>query len=241
MTEPVALGAALLAGLLGSGHCVGMCGPMATLPRYEGAGRTAGMVVYNTGRLASYALAGALAGGLGAGLGEVLNIAAWADLIRVVLGAVVALLGLQLLLPRFRYNPITAAGQRLGALVWPRLAPIALKLRGRRGLTPLFSLGVLWGWLPCGLVYSLLAAAAASGGALAGAGVLGAFWLGTLPAMLGLSLASAPIRKKLTVRPVMGAALLVSGLWISAMPLYHLNQAGSEGGHAHHAHHHQMP
>ena len=211
MTDPLftALGAALLAGAFGSAHCLGMCGGLAGLfaVRLELAslGRRLHLaVLYNVGRLVGYALLGFLVAGIGRTFAGV--IPALAGPMRLAGGLLIVLIGLQL---AFAWRPLTVL-ERGGARVWRQIAPVA------RGLLPITSaakalaLGVLWGFLPCGLVYSALLVAASSGEALNGAGVMTAFGLGTLPAMLLTGLGAAQLQTFMTkTRTRRGAGLLV--------------------------------
>jgi sulfite exporter TauE/SafE len=215
--EPVTLGAALIAGLLGSGHCVGMCGPLAAVAGASGNGHAVRhALVYNTARIISYCAIGALFGGLGYAIGSAADIARWSQIIRIAMSAVLLLIGLQLLLPRTRFNPF----ERVGARFWQRIAPFARRLKPGERTSHLFALGLLWGWLPCGLVYSLLALAAVSGSAASGAATMAAFGVGTLPAMIGIGISGrglAALRRP-AMRKVLGVALIVSGIWVAAMP-----------------------
>jgi len=179
--------AVFFAGLLGGVHCLGMCGSIvgifsAQLPK--DIPRWTFHLAYNSGRLASYAIAGALVGAIGqAGLlfrDEVPVqhlLFALSSLMLVVLGLYLA--GLWGMVRHI---------EQLGGILWKRIQPLT------RGLLPVISpmrallLGVLWGWLPCGLVYSVLVTALASGSAQSGALVMLAFGLGTLPNLLAIGL-----------------------------------------------------
>ena len=239
MTEPpfTALGAALLAGAFGSAHCLGMCGGLAGLfaARLEPAslGRRLRLaVLYNVGRLLGYALLGFLAAGIGHTFTGV--IPALAGPMRLAGGLLIVLIGLQL---AFAWRPL-AVLERGGARFWRQIAPVA------RGLVPITStakalaLGALWGFLPCGLVYSALLVAASSGEALNGAGVMTAFGLGTLPAMLLTGLGAAQLQTFMSkTRTRRGAGLLVvtMGLITLWIPLGGL-LAGFPGGDLHARH-----
>ncbi len=224
--EYLTIPGALAAGLLGSGHCLGMCGGIATLPGAGGAATR--VLVFNLGRLVSYAIVGALAGGFGAGAGRALAGTEAALWLRAFAGVLIVLVGLFLVLGDRRWLPV----ERLGARVWSRLGPVARRLAARPSGPRLLLLGMLWGWLPCGLVYTVALAAAVAGGALSGAATMIAFGFGTLPAMGALGLAGRRIGGWLGARPwrqAIGAMLLVAGLWTLASPLWHLG----DPGHAH--------
>ncbi len=240
MNEPLTIGAALVAGLVGSGHCLGMCGPLAALAglRREGRGAAAvSALTHNLGRLLSYALLGALVGALGMAAGSLAPVAAAGPALRIALGVVLVLLGVQLVAPGFRLNPLDLVGRKLGVPLWRRLQPLTLRLNQRKGVAANLARGMLWGWLPCGLVYSLLALAAVSGTAGSGALVMVAFGVGTLPAMLGVGLLGSPFAglSKARLKPLMGAMMIASGFAVSAMPVMHLSGAHDHSHHAQHA------
>ncbi len=218
--DPQTLLAALLAGLLGSGHCLAMCGGIAAAGALPGAGtgRTLGrLLVYNGGRLASYALAGGLAGSVGLGLGYALNTADWAGVLRLATGLVILAVGAQIAFGWRLLAPVEA----LGARFWRQLAPLARPLLPRRDLPAALALGLLWGWLPCGLVYGMLLAAVTSGGASEGASVMLAFGLGTLPAMVATGAAAGHMRALLArpgLRTSAGVLVMGLGVWTMAGP-----------------------
>ncbi len=236
MSATLAIGAALATGFMASGHCVGMCGPMAALGVAQSQQhRVRRAAVYNAARLLSYATVGTAFGALGLALGSATDMAMWSFYLRVALGAVMLLIGLRLLLARRGASVF----ERAGGVLWRRIAPLTRHLDPARRTRDLFVLGLLWGYLPCGMVYSMLAVAALSGTAAGGAATMLAFGVGTLPAMLGLSLAGsrlAFLRQPGAARGL-GAVLVLSGLWMAALPLYHGLPAGGADPHAHHAHH----
>ena len=179
--------AVFFVGLLGGVHCLGMCGSLVgilTTQLPKGGARWPFHLAYNSGRVASYTLAGALAGSLGqAGLllRDVVPIQhllfALSSLMLIALGLYLA--GIWGFVRRI---------EGVGRVLWQRIQPLT------RGLFPVttplraFLLGTLWGWLPCGLVYSVLVTAMASGHAQSGALVMLAFGLGTLPNLLSIGL-----------------------------------------------------
>lgn len=236
MMESITIGAAFVAGLAGSGHCLGMCGPMAALANGPKAGlpkrgplRALGTaLIYNAGRISSYAFMGAVAGSVSWAVGQAAWLVEWSHILRVAAGALLVLIALQMLVPRWsRFLPM----ERLGGRVWARIAPLALRIRGSRIPARTFVFGMLWGWLPCGLVYSMLALATLSGSATNGALTMAAFGLGTLPVLLGFGSFASRIRAP-RYRPALAAILMLSGIWLSVMPLMHLTAAPAE--HAHH-------
>jgi len=206
---------AFLVGLLGGGHCVGMCGGIVgavslTLPGKHP--RLAYLLAYNGGRIASYGLAGALAGLLGAS-SLVLN-----HLLPVEQGlyllANLMLVALGLYLAGFWQGVLLL--ERAGGVLWRRLQPYTKTLVPLRSPWHALLLGGLWGWLPCGLVYSVLVAALASGSALQGASLMLAFGAGTLPALLAMGMAAVRLKSVLQqrwVRRVSGCLVLGFGLY----------------------------
>ncbi|WIM05609.1 MAG: sulfite exporter TauE/SafE family protein [Candidatus Nitricoxidivorans perseverans] len=167
-------------GLLGGTHCVGMCGGIVgALSMQAPGGRPAISVhlAYNLGRIASYVLAGALAGTAGHAFGSLLPVQRglylFASLMLVAMG--LYLLGVS--------QALTIV-ERGGQWLWARIQPATRRFLPVRGPAQALPLGALWGWLPCGLVYSALTLALASGSAARGALSMLAFGLGTLPNLL---------------------------------------------------------
>ncbi|AHJ95353.1 sulfite exporter TauE/SafE family protein [Hymenobacter swuensis] len=177
------LWAGFLFGLLGSFHCVGMCGAIAlALPGPTGAssGRyLAGRALYNLGRVTTYASLGALAGLVGHGL----RLAGVQQPLSIVSGVLILLL---VLVPE-RFTSRLAAGLGLSRpLAWVRTTLVELFQHPSAGA--LYATGLLNGLLPCGLVYLALAGALSASGVAGAAAYMACFGLGTLPLMLGLSL-----------------------------------------------------
>lgn len=187
------------------------------------------LLAYNAGRISSYVIAGAIAGALGAGAGSFFDIHTAHRLGRIVGALFLAGFGLYL----FGITAVLGPLERAGEKIWRRIEPL-----GRRFLPPKHSgqalgLGLVWGWLPCGLVYSTLALAATAGGPAAGMRTMLAFGLGTLPMLLAMGLASewiARATRNVWIRRVSGAVLIA----LAVMML-----VGSPGEHAH-VHTHAM-
>lgn len=220
--DELALLTAFTAGLMGSGHCAAMCGGIATA---LGATRAAGApawlpVAQQLGRIGGYAVVGGIAGALGLAAGAGFGALRWAAVLRLATALVIVAIGLDLVLGGGLYARWLRAPERWGGVLWRRLAP---RLHGWLPAQPLpraVLLGAFWGWLPCGLVYTVLLAAAVSGGAWRGASILAAFGLGTLPTMLGLSLAGARLTPRgRGFKRFAGAVIAASGLWTAALPL----------------------
>lgn len=215
-----ALFAVFVVGLLGGVHCVGMCGGIVAALS-SAPGRIAQgarkrpppwslQLAFNGGRIATYALAGALAGVAGSmaffleGLLPVqVVLYAFANLMLIGLG--LYLLGIT------RY---IAMLERVGARLWRVVRPVAGRLMPADSVPRALGLGALWGWMPCGLVYSMLATALVSGSAVNGAALMAAFGLGTLPNLLfagALMRWLSSHRAGSVLRRVAGATVLALG------------------------------
>ena len=227
----IALLPVLLVGLFGSVHCGAMCGgivaafssvpapgraaaarafpiPVATVQAHVTAAAGLRVLAYNSGRLASYALAGALAAGLAEQLDKLSTLGALQAGGYWLANLMLVMLGLYLTGSWRGLAVLEAAGQHL----WRRLRPAMRWLLPLDSLPKMLGLGLLWGWLPCGMVYSVLVTAMLSGSALSGAAVMLAFGLGTLPMVMALGLAGERLRSALRL-PAMrrGAGLVVLG------------------------------
>jgi uncharacterized protein len=214
------LASAFAVGLLGGVHCVGMCGGIVAaltfgLPseRRQGVGATLPfLLAYNGGRIASYTLAGAIMGGAGMLIAQLLPVQVAQRLLLVLAGLFMVAMGL--------YLAGWWAGlgwlERAGGVLWRRLEPYGRRLMPVRHPAQALALGLLWGWLPCGLVYSTLVWSVSSGGAWQGAALMLAFGLGTLPNLLLMGVAAgaiARLARDVRVRQVAGGAVLLFGLW----------------------------
>jgi sulfite exporter TauE/SafE len=183
---------AFVVGLLGGVHCVGMCGgvvSMLTLGVAPDRRRRLGALLplqlgYNLGRIAGYTLAGALLGGVGA----VLVQSAALHWVQQALYGVAALVMIALGLYLGGWWRGLAVVERAGAVLWRRIEPVGRRLLPIRGMAQAVGVGLVWAWLPCGLVYSVLILALGTGSPLQGALLMLAFGLGTLPNLLGIGL-----------------------------------------------------
>lgn len=212
MTTDLPLLPLFVVGLLGGAHCVGMCGGIVGALSMGGGQRPALHLAYNLGRILSYGLAGAIAGALGGATlvleGQLpvrLGLFLAANLMLIALG--VYLLGATRSL---------AFIERAGQGLWARLQPLTRRFLPARTAAQAFPLGLLWGWLPCGLVYSALATALTAGSSGRGAAVMLAFGLGTLPNLLLAGLLLARLREFLArrwVRTLCGCLVLAYGLY----------------------------
>jgi len=222
----LSLTAAFLAGLAASGHCLAMCGGIAGALALRRPGGTAGSRVglalaYNLSRVTSYALAGAIAGLLGRTLLKAVDVAPLSVAFRVLAGAIMLAVAARLLLGWRLLDPLEAGGARL----WRRLAPWTTRQGRSGGIGGAIGLGLAWGWLPCGMTYSMLLLAATTANAATGAAVMLAFGAGTLPSMVTATVAferfARMLSSRATLRNVAGALLLAFGLWTAGNALYH--------------------
>ena len=216
--------AALLAGLAGSGHCVAMCGGMASLlaARQHRGRPVRQALTYNLGRVTSYTIAGLVVGLLGKTLVLGSGLQVVAGQLRLVTGLLIAIAGLTLVFGNRLFTPF----EKIGSLFWKKISPHAVRrLAGEPGAGNIFMLGLLWGWLPCGMTYAMLATAAITASPLHAAGLMAAFGLGTLPAMIGTGLAGMKLRGLLgnnNVKRAAGAAMVIIGIW-TAQPMKLIN------------------
>ncbi len=179
--------AVLLIGLLGGVHCLGMCGSIVgvfTSQVPKDSARWPFHLGYSSGRVLSYAAAGALVGAIGqAGL-----LMRDAVPVQHLLFALSSLMLVALGLYLAGVWGVVRRLERMGGGLWKRLQPYTTRLLPVNTVPRALGLGALWGWLPCGLVYSVLITSLASGSAAQGALIMLAFGLGTLPNLLAIGL-----------------------------------------------------
>jgi sulfite exporter TauE/SafE len=155
-------------------------------------------------------------------------IARW---LRLLTAVMILLIGLKFL---FNFRGIEFI-ERGGAGLWKKILPFAMKAGNRQDGIGRLLLGICWGFIPCGLVYTVLMTAASTANALGGAVTMFAFGLGTLPAMLGLTAAAPTLSSFLedrTVRRVIGFALVVLAVWTVVIMWGAITQGSVS--HAHH-------
>lgn len=206
--------ALFLVGLLGGTHCVGMCGGIVGALSMGAAKRWSLHFAYNAGRIFSYSAAGALVGALG-GAGLALE----GQLpIRIALYLLASIMLVALGLYLTGVTRALAFIERLGQHFWSHLQPLTKRFLPARTAAQAFPLGLLWGWLPCGLVYSALASALTAGSAGRGALTMLAFGLGTLPNLL----LAGVLLSRLNGFVRQPAVRLVSGLLVLGFGIYGL-------------------
>ncbi len=218
-------------GLFSALHCVGMCGgiigalTMSLPPAVRERRGRLGLYLlsYSFGRILSYALAGALIGVIGQSLFALISPQYGHLVVTGFAALVLAGIGLYLAgwFPRF------VLVERLGAPLWRRLEPVGRRLLPVRSPLHALGFGLVWGWLPCGLVYSTLLWTAAAGTALDGALYMALFGLGTLPAVVGAGLVTGwlgRVSRQIRVRQAVGlllVAVAIGTLWFQGQPDFH--------------------
>ncbi|WP_227816981.1 sulfite exporter TauE/SafE family protein [Nitrogeniibacter aestuarii] len=176
--------AVFLIGLLGGTHCVAMCGGIVGALTVQIPGQVKRQwpihLTYNLGRITTYTALGALLGAIGS-VGLLFDNFLPVQMTLYVL-ANVMLVALGLYLTGF--TKLLAPIEKAGHGIWKRVQPLTRRFLPARGPAQAFPLGLLWGLIPCGLIYSVLATALVTGSAARGAGLMLAFGLGTLPNLL---------------------------------------------------------
>lgn len=221
---------AFIMGLLGSAHCMGMCGGLtvALSSGCEPSRQASLSLIYHLFRVCSYAILGGIAGALG----DVMS--RWTDFPVLMIAASVLLIMMGLYLMG-RWSLLTVL-EKQGGKLWKYVAPIQKKFLPIRSFSQAASIGLLWGLLPCGLVYSALAVSAASGSALHGVITMLAFGLGTLPALYITGVFAKQLLqwfKKPWLRTSIGIIFIVWGSYQMYTTLVPPNEMG-----AHQHHHH---
>lgn len=221
------LATVLSASVIGSVHCAGMCGPFVAVYSAAGEGRESpaslwsAHAAYHGGRAVTYLSLGAIAGTLGAVLDLAGTWAGFSHVAALISGVLVMFWGASVFVPGL------SKSSPLARYFAPRLAQLGKKPRVFRASM----LGIFTPLLPCGWLYAFALIAAGTGGALSGVLVMGAFWLGTVPALLGMgalvSRFGTSLRRKLPV--VTGIALIVLGGFGVARRMVHVGQTSDEG------------
>jgi sulfite exporter TauE/SafE len=232
MVTELTVGAAFLVGLLGSTHCIGMCGGIVAAltlgldsPVRKSPWRLpAFLFAYNSGRILSYTIAGGITGFLG---GQLVKLE-WS--INFPLGGIIA--GLFMIALGFYLTgwwQVLAVLEKSGTHLWKRIEPLGRRLLPVNSLLQAFALGILWGWLPCGLVYAALAWSLTTADAGHGALLMLAFGLGTLPMLLLMGGAAEQLNR--FVRS--SQTRKIAGLIIIGLGVYMLWSAIQGGAHIH--------
>ena len=231
--NPEPLVAAFLVGLLGGTHCVGMCGGIVgalssglSLELQTSRRRlVAAQLAYNGGRISSYVFAGVLLGFFGQQLGT-LGLLQGVPVGRIVAAAFMILFGIYL--TGWWHSLLWL--EKAGAHLWKYIEPLGRRYIPVQTAGQAFLLGLVWGWLPCGMVYAVLALALASGSGMAGGALMLAFGLGTLPTLLTMGLAFNTLGRFIQHPRVR----LFAGLCVILLGIVML--LANPSGHGHHAH-----
>lgn len=228
---------AFLLGFMGSTHCLGMCGGISAALGAANERRTFSLSLsYNIGRVLSYTLLGALVAGVAQTLSQPLldllpQSARW---LRTIAGLMVIAMGFYVA----GWWRGLAQLEKLGAYLWRYVQPLTRPLLPPKNIGAAVLLGGLWGFLPCGLVYSSLAWAAVSADVGRGALWMAAFGLGTLPAMLATTHSGSYLRswkQQPVLRRSAAALLIVAGIAASVLPWQHSHMHAID--HTEHADH----
>ena len=237
--------AAFSMGLFGSPHCLGMCGGIVTafglsMQHVSDSKKNGLILTYHLGRLISYSLLGLIASLVGVAIFQSImsNSAP-----RIVLGAVLVLIGLAMLgLPLF--NQLEKFGMRF----WQSLAPIRKKVFPIDSFGKALFAGLLWGFLPCGLVYGALMMAIAGNNIATGAALMFVFGLGTMPMLIATQKTVGMLQssiKNFRLRQINGVIMMLSGLAVIFIPMmmhhnHNHNHNHNHGSHNQGSHSHAM-
>ncbi len=225
MSELTLLSAFLL-GLMGAGHCLGMCGGIiGSLSLSTGNNKPwLNVTLYQLGRISSYCLFGLFVGLIGEQSIKLTAI----PILKILSASLLILMGLYI----SRIWMLISHLEKLGSVLWRKISPLSKKLLPVKNYKQALLLGALWGWLPCGLVYTSLGYALTEASAVKSSLFMLFFGLGTLPATLVAGAASVSLKKGLNHR---GIRLISASLFIAfgIYSFYSLFTMGSAGDHHH--------
>jgi sulfite exporter TauE/SafE len=228
MSEPVTLTTAFLLGLFSTLHCIGMCGGIIgalslSLPiniRNSKPKLFSFVLSYNLGRLISYSVAGLIAGAVGTGVLQSVGLDQGHAALRIIGVVMMVAIGLYLT----GWLPQLASIEKLGVPIWKYLEPVGRKLVPVASIPKALVYGVIWGWLPCGLVYFVLIWALTAGDAIHGALTLLAFGLGTLPTLITAGFMTSWITRfahSNRTRQIVGLLIIVMAIGSLFIPMEH--------------------
>lgn len=212
MIEPLSLITALLLGLMGASHCLVMCGGIAAAASSSSPGKTnySFLLLFNLGRILSYTSAGLIVSLLGLWLADSHQIAQ--QVLRSISGVLLILMGFYVA----RWWMVLTRLETVGQFLWRYLQPFTRKLIPIQTRPQALALGLLWGWLPCGLIYSTLAWVAANAQPGMGALTMFCFGLGTLPGILAAGIFARQLNVYIQhnyFRKFAGLLLMFYGSW----------------------------
>jgi sulfite exporter TauE/SafE len=240
MSENISYLSVFIIGLLSGVHCIGMCGGIVgvlSLGLDQKSGRVKNFfsqLFYNLGRISTYTLAGLLFGWIGQVSVEGLASHQLHQILQTFSGVFMILMGLYLA----GWWRVLTRVEQAGAILWKRIEPFARRLIPVKKIHHAYFVGMVWGWLPCGLVYSMLTMSLGSGSATNGALLMLAFGLGTLPNLLAMGLLAVGLKeflRKPAVRYIAGIMVIGFGawlLWAAWAPM----DVDPHAGHQHHHH-----
>ena len=228
MSDPVTLSSAFLLGFFSSLHCIGMCGGIIgalslSLPveiRNNKPRLFTYVLSYNIGRLISYGAAGLIAGAVGTSVLQSAGFDQGHAVLRVIGVCMMIAVGLYL----SGWLPQLARVEKIGIPIWKRLEPIGRKLMPVTSIPRALSYGLIWGWLPCGLVYFVLIWALTAGDAVLGALTMLAFGAGTLPTLITAGFMTSWITRfahSTRARQVVGALIIIMAIGSLFIPMEH--------------------
>ncbi len=213
--DPEILVSAFFLGLLGSGHCLGMCGGLSSaLGLNAGTNKATSLInpqilAYNLGRILSYSVAGIIVGSIGFWLSKNLS-----SLVILRYMAAVMLILMGLYLGKW-FNGIIYT-EKLGKVLWPFIQPLSKRFIPVKNTKDALLVGMVWGWLPCGLVYSALIWASLESSVSGSMLIMMSFGMGTLPAMLATGIFAQKFNqfiRKPWFRSASGCMMIAFGIW----------------------------
>lgn len=246
MDSPQSLASAFILGLFSTVHCVGMCGGIIgalslSLPdktRQQRLSHIFFVSLYNIGRILSYTFAGLVVGYIGAEAAAYTDMSGGPSVLRYTGVVLMIAIGLYLA----GWLPQLSRVERIGVPLWKLLEPIGRRLAPVTTMPRALLYGLVWGWLPCGMVYFVLVWALTSGSAAQGALIMASFGLGTLPSLIAAGLAMSWLKgftqSKLT-RQFVGVLVIAMAIGSLLMPMGGHKQG--HAGHAHAGHQHMEP
>jgi len=228
MSDPITLTAAFLLGFFSTLHCIGMCGGIIgalslSLPAEIRNNKTrllTFVLSYNIGRLGSYSIAGLIAGAVGTSVLQSAGFDQAHSVLKFVGVAMMVAVGLYLT----GWLPQLTLVEKIGIPIWTRLEPFGRKLMPVNSIAKALSYGLIWGWLPCGLVYFVLIWALTAGDALHGALTMLAFGLGTLPTLLAAGFMTSWITRfahSTRARQIVGLLIIAMAIGSLFIPMPH--------------------
>jgi len=219
---------------------MGMCGgivsalALGTAPGNSSAKNILVQVFYNLGRISSYTLAGLLLGWLGAITTQSFASHSLHQYLQTFSGIVMILMGLYLA----NWWRVLTKLEQVGSYLWRLIEPVARKFIPIQSIPKAFVVGMLWGWLPCGLVYSMLTMSLTSASPQQGALVMLSFGLGTLPNLLAMGIMATSLQRLLRqplIKMIAGILVILFGLYL-ILDVWGLISFGESGAHQHHHH-----